>query len=91
MHPVNTSNRYCSICNCDLVGDEYHYLLECKSNEFVKLRESYLIDLIRINENFKLFDKISLFLYLMSMKDVSIVKKFSKYCYTILSIVKEYL
>jgi hypothetical protein len=34
-------NRYCSICNCDLVGDEYHYLLECKSNEFVKLRESF--------------------------------------------------
>ena len=33
--PIETGrwreNRYCNLCNCQKLGDEYHYVLECSS------------------------------------------------------------
>lgn len=28
---VARENRYCHLCNCEKIGDEYHYILECTS------------------------------------------------------------
>ena len=37
---VSKENRVCSLCNQGLIGDEYHYLLECQS--FNEERRQYL-------------------------------------------------
>lgn len=34
------SNRYCTLCNLNLLGDEYHYILEC--TYFTEKRKLYL-------------------------------------------------
>ena len=28
---IDRGNRYCNLCNCQKLGDEYHYVLECSS------------------------------------------------------------
>ena len=28
---IERGNRYCNLCNCQKLGDEYHYVLECSS------------------------------------------------------------
>jgi hypothetical protein len=28
---IDRGNRYCILCNCQKLGDEYHYVLECSS------------------------------------------------------------
>ena len=28
---IDRENRYCNLCNCQKLGDEYHYVLECSS------------------------------------------------------------
>ena len=42
--------RHCNICNSDLPGDEYHFLLECPT--LTNLREKYLPKYFRTNPNF---------------------------------------
>jgi hypothetical protein len=28
---IDRENRYCNLCNCQTLGDQYHYVLECSS------------------------------------------------------------
>ena len=28
---IDRENRYCNLCNCQKLSDEYHYVLECSS------------------------------------------------------------
>ena len=37
---VNRYERYCTVCNSDNVGDEYHFLFEC--NSLSELRNKYI-------------------------------------------------
>lgn len=37
---IARSNRYCTLCNLNLLGDEYHYILEC--TYFTEKRKLYL-------------------------------------------------
>ena len=81
-------NRTCNLCNLNLVGDEFHYFFECKHIDIETVRYDFLCKLYNINENFKKFDKRSLFLYILSMNDNSILYITSCFCYKILKSVK---
>ena len=36
---INSSNRYCSLCENQEIGDEYHYLFNCTF--FIEERKKY--------------------------------------------------
>lgn len=37
---VHRNERYCNLCNCNKIGDEFHYILECKV--LCKIRSQFL-------------------------------------------------
>ena len=36
---IPRNERKCNLCNCNVIGDEYHYLLECKDQDICKERK----------------------------------------------------
>ena len=79
-------NRVCTFCNLGEVGDEFHYCMVCPHHEFQKLRDTYMQKINLINTNFYLLDKKSLFSYLISMADKSIITTTSTYFYKLLKL-----
>lgn len=61
------------------IGNEFHYFLECENSQLVIKRKMFLESLNVTNARFTSFDRKSLFIYLLSMKDKSIMKPFGKY------------
>ena len=49
--------RYCDICNQDMLGDEYHLLLECKNTDIKRFRKCTINDYIN-NTNMYDFGRI---------------------------------
>ena len=43
--------RFCNNCDSDIVGDEYHYVMECKSVQMVNLRTQYIPAYYRSHPN----------------------------------------
>ncbi len=39
---VNREERVCNKCNANVIGDEFHAILECTNKETVRLREMYV-------------------------------------------------
>ncbi len=39
---VNREGRVCNKCNANVIGDEFHVILECTNEEIVRLREMYI-------------------------------------------------
>lgn len=37
---IERSQRYCTLCNCHIIGDEFHYIFECEC--FTQIRTRYL-------------------------------------------------
>ena len=66
---VNTerNERFCTLCNCNEIGDEFHYILECKS--LSKLRREFLDIKFCSAPNTKKFSD------LMSSKNPKILRK----------------
>ena len=73
----------CPIWDKNNIGDEFHYTMECRNKVFSKLRESFMQDLYKVNKSFSRFDSNFLFVYLMSMKDDSVLLLSCKYLYDI--------
>ena len=71
---VNTprEQRLCNICDCKVVGDEYHYLFMCRESTFKQHREKFIKEILNVNTNFRSFDYKSLFFYILSLNDDSI-------------------
>ena len=71
---VNTprEQRLCNICDCKVVGDEYHYLFMCRESTFKQHREKFIKEILNVNMNFRSFDYKSLFYYILSLNDHSI-------------------
>ena len=85
---IPLTNRTCNLCSLNLVGDEFHYFFECNHSDIETARYNFLCKLYNINENFKKFDKRSLFIYILPMNDNSISHITSCFCYKILKIFK---
>ena len=39
---IPRERRYCDLCNENIIGDEYHFVLECKHGSMVQYRNQYL-------------------------------------------------
>ncbi len=45
---IDREERCCIKCNSGLIGDEYHVLLECQSQDVVQLRNKYIPEYYRL-------------------------------------------
>ncbi len=77
--------RICKHRNLNVVGNEQHYLMQCSYPIFNKIRYSFLEKLHQVNSSFLVFNNQDLFLYIISMKDKTIMKLVAKYCFDILA------
>ena len=75
---VNKENRICTLCNHGLVGDEFHYLLECQY--FNEEREHYL------EEKYLRYPNVIKFNELMNSSSLPVLKKLCKFIQTICSV-----
>ena len=87
------SGRYKNIpyidrkCNlCDEVGDEFHYLMNCRLDKFVEVRHTFLQKLSSASIALNGLSIYDTFLYLMCMNDDSLCHIFAKYCFDVLTI-----
>ena len=53
--------------------------------KFIDLRTKFIDNLYKINGFFNLFTPKNLFIYIMAMKDKSIMKLVGKYCFDVLA------
>ena len=53
---MSISERLCTLCNSGQIGDEFHFILECKSLE--NLRKNYLCKYYYENPNIIKFNEI---------------------------------
>ena len=59
--------------------------MSCKNIKLLSLRSKFFEDLYKINSSFKLFSLEELFMYIMAMKDESIMKLVAKFCFEVLT------
>ena len=80
---VACSNKLVVINNVCL----YMQVHICKNikHKAPQLRSKFFEDLYRINSSFKLFFSEELFMYIMAMKDESIMKLVAKFCFEVLT------
>ena len=82
---VPYNDRLCRLCELNEVGDEHHFLMSCTNMKFIDLRTKFIDNLYKINGFFNLFTSKNLFIYIMAMKDKSIMKLVGKYCFDVLA------
>ena len=69
---IERTERKCTICTNDEVGDEMHYLTSCDHEEMRNSREIFIQKAKSIQPQLKTFDKANLMTYSLSMNDESI-------------------
>ena len=70
---IEREQRYCTKCNEGLVGDEYHVLLQCQSQEIVQLRDRYLPQYYRLHPTQLKFNT------LMQSKNVEVLTNLAQF------------
>ena len=60
-------DRFCTLCQSNEIGDEFHYLLSCSNQKISETRNIVLNDLYGINSSFRLFGTNILFLYIINI------------------------
>ena len=74
---LERSERICDICDMNVLGDEYHYVMECKNIDIETLRKQIIPAYFRTNINM--------------LKFIEIMKKMSTnpiFCYKIGKLIK---
>ena len=74
---VDRSQRFCNLCTGNMLGDEFHYLLECKY--FIEERKKYLPKFYLRHVNTLKFQK------LMSTENLKLLKQLSRFISIVLS------
>ena len=77
---VNREDRLCKFCNNN-IGDEQHLFMFCFHPVLTNIRNMFLSKIITINPSLKVFDRKSLFKYIMSLKDDNILDDSINYIY----------
>ena len=55
---IERERRYCNICNCNKLGDEFHLLLECNGQNMNDLRKKYLPKFCQSGANVVKFESL---------------------------------
>ena len=72
----------CTKCNDGLIGDEYHVLLQCQSQDIVQLRNKYIPEYYRLQPNhFK-------FVMLMQSRNVGLLTNLVQFINALLRMFK---
>ena len=74
---VDRSQRFCNLCTGNMLGDKFHYLLECKY--FIEERKKYLPKCYLRHVNTLKFQK------LMSTENLKLLKQLSRFISIVLS------
>ena len=53
---IPREQRLCNICDCKVVGDEYHYLFISRESTLKQHRETFIKEILNVNANFRTFD-----------------------------------
>ena len=69
-------NRLCEICDMNVIGNEYHYILECPV--FQEPRNDYVSEFYSRNPNMEKFK------LLFKSSSIAVLSKLSKLCYEII-------
>ena len=77
------NDRLCEYCDLNEGGNEEHYTMHCKNKKLVQLGEKFMNEIYRINKSFYRFNKHDLFMYIMAMKDTSIINIVARFFYRI--------
>ena len=85
---VERKNRLCKMCNYK-IGSEEHCLMECFHPKLTGIRNTYLHEIFRINNNLKQLPRNLLFKYIILFTDINIISQSAAYIYTILQIYKQ--
>ena len=75
---IQPENRLCSLCKFK-IGNEFHCIMECLHPTVTQIRNVYLHKIFNINAALKSFPRNTLFLYIMSFKDTSLINVTAKY------------
>ena len=86
---IGREDRLCPFCN-NSIGDEKHYLVECKDPLFAKIREPVISYINRNFPSFCLLDPTDKATFLLSCEDPSSISKIGKLCHGVLEIFKEF-
>jgi hypothetical protein len=81
---VVIDERICKHFNLNEVGNEQHYLMQCSNPTFNEIRSSFIQKWHQIDSSFSLFNNQDLFVYIISMKDKTIMKIVAKFCFTVI-------
>jgi exonuclease III len=87
---IPAHERYCNLCDQQLVGDEFHLLTECLLPELVNLRLTFLKEVEKKVLQIKSLTGKPLFLYIFSLADESITKEAGIYIHNCLNEFKKY-
>lgn len=72
------NERFCLLCNSDLVEDEIHSMFECKSLK--ELRDNFFMkNIFQLYPNLTFLNYDQLFIWVMSNEDPQFIKQLSQY------------
>ena len=66
---TNRVDRTCNICTLNKLGDERHYLTECKNKGMAAIRTKFISDVKKISPQMTNFSTENIMTYCVSMKD----------------------
>ena len=81
---IPRTKRKCTICDADESGDEFHYLMKCTNQTFTNIRVNILEHLFEQNSQLQYLNLECLSKYIITMSDITIVRKCARYCFEIL-------
>jgi hypothetical protein len=86
---IDRTERKCTICNLEEMGDEDHYLLRCTNVELANLRTEFMKNIREEVNQLKQFTDKNIMDYCMLLKDPNIQKSISLYVKNILQTFKD--
>ena len=82
---VDRNNRICAICNCNEIGDEFHYFMKCTDINIQQLRKDFLSSVLSVNIQLEKLPEKCLFNYLLCGSDVNLLPRTAEYIHNIIS------
>ena len=69
--------RFCEDCNVQVVGDEFHYVMQC--DKFEIRRKQFFDKLLHLNNTFETMNSNQKFVYIMSLEEEDLIQEFAEF------------
>ena len=86
---TDKSERKCSFCKSTEIGDEWHYLTQCKNKEISDLRGQFVENVTSLQPQLKNFQLVNLMNYCLTMHDTLIQTKVAEFVKNLLNTYSE--